>query len=154
VVEFTRMTFSERDVVEEAAGPGETWVLVFKLFRLMRAHFEAVCAEFGLSPAQGQALIELDPGRPRAMGLLAGRLGNDASNVTGIVDRLEARGLVERRVAESDRRVKTLVVTGEGETLRGRFVARLKEAPSPITALPEEDQRVLSDILRRVLGEA
>ena len=151
MVEFTRMTISERGDVEGAAGPGETWVLVFKLFRLMRTHFEGICAEFGLSPAQGQALIELDPARPQGMGLLAGRLGNDASNVTGIVDRLEARGLVERRVAENDRRVKTLVVTGEGEALRERFVARLKDAPSPVTALPEEDQHVLRSILRRVL---
>lgn len=154
MVEFTRMAFSDRDDIEDTVGPGETWVLVFKLFRLMRAHFEAICAEFGLSPAQGQALIELDPTRPRGMGLLAGRLGNDASNVTGIVDRLEARGLVERRVAENDRRVKTLVVTREGKTLRERFVARLKDAPSPITALEEEDQRVLRTILRRVLDDA
>ena len=41
------------------------------------------------------------------MSALAHALHCDNSNVTGIVDRLEAAGLVERRAAEHDRRVKT-----------------------------------------------
>jgi DNA-binding MarR family transcriptional regulator len=97
--------------------------------------------------------LELDPGCPRPMRRLAERLGNDASNVTGIADRLEDRGLVERRPSEDDRRVKALAVTRDGEALRERFVARLKEAPSPITRLAPEDRRALRDILRSVVGD-
>ncbi|MGH3145594.1 MAG: MarR family winged helix-turn-helix transcriptional regulator [Rubrobacter sp.] len=138
---------------DSGMGPGETWELLFRLFGLMRVHFDDVCGEFGLSSAQGRALLELEPGCPRAMRRLAERLGNDASNVTGIADRLEDRGLVERRPSDDDRRVKALAVTEEGEALRERFIARLKEAPSPITGLASEDRRTLRDILRRVVGE-
>lgn len=136
------------------AGPGETWVLVFRLFGLMRAHFEGICREFGLTPAQGRALVELEPGDRRPMRWLAGRLGNDASNVTGIVDRLEERGVLERVAREGDRRVKALAVTSEGGELREAFISRLKEAPSPITGLSEEERRTLHDILGRVVGES
>lgn len=135
----------------EKAGVGETWVLVFELFVLMRAHFGKVCREFGLTPAQGRALTELEPGRPRAMSWLAGRLGNDASNITGLADRLEDRGLVERGAYPEDRRIKALCVTARGTQLREELISRLKEAPSPITGLSEEDQRTLRRILGRVV---
>ncbi|MGF1470628.1 MAG: MarR family winged helix-turn-helix transcriptional regulator [Rubrobacteraceae bacterium] len=141
------------DVEWAGPGSGEVWMMVFRLFGLMRAHLERVCGEFGMSSVQGRALLALEPGDPRAMGRLAERLGNDASNITTIVDQLEELGLVERRTAERDRRIKTLVVTGKGKELRGRLVSRLKEAPSPITRLPREDQRVLHELLRRVVGE-
>ena len=150
------MTVPEEKRLRESdldASPGETWELLFKLSGLMRAHFGDVCAEFGLSAAQGRALLELEPGCPRPMRRLAERLGNHASNVTGIADRLEDRGLVERRPSEDDRRVKALAVTRDGEALRERFVARLKEAPSPITRLAPEDRRALRDILRSVVGD-
>ena len=109
-----------------------------------------ICREFGLTPAQGRALVELEPGSPRAMNWLAGRLGNDASNITGLADRLEDRGLVGRGVHPEDRRIKALFVTGEGTKLREELISRLKEAPSPITGLSEEDQRTL----RRVVDSA
>ena len=44
------------------------------------------------------------------MSSLAELLVCDASNITGIADRLEARGLVERRSVGADRRVKTLAL--------------------------------------------
>ena len=72
----------------------------------------------------------------------------DASNVTGIVDRLEARGLVERRPDPGDRRVKMLALTDEGVALRDEIVRRLAMPPEPLAALPRADQRALRDILR------
>ena len=82
---------------------------------------------------------------------LAGALHCDTSNVTGIVDRLEDRGLVERRVDPRDRRVKRLVLTEEGEALRELLAVRLSEPPEPLRQLPAEDQRALRDLMRRVL---
>ena len=109
-------------------------------------------AEFDLSEAQGRALSLLEPGRPLAMSELAEALSCDASNVTGIVDRLEARGLIERRPAEHDRRVKMLVVTEQGAELRRRALERFFEPPPAIAALSAADQRTLRDILRRALA--
>src|SRR5258706_244861 len=75
------------------------------------------------------ALMSLEPGSAVPMSKLADTLRCDNSNVTGIVDRLEARGLVERRSDEHDRRVKMLVVTERGAQLRRRLVKRMSEPP-------------------------
>ena len=75
----------------------------------------------------------------------------DASNITGIIDRLEARGLVERRAGERDRRVKVLIVTDRGLELRRRLLVRMAEPPEPIARLSPDDQRALTAILRRAL---
>jgi DNA-binding MarR family transcriptional regulator len=85
------------------------------------------------------------------MGNLAEALHCDSSNVTGIVDRLEERGLVRRESAAGDRRVKLVVLTDEGERLRREIVSRFAEPPPQLTRLSERDQRTLRDILRRAL---
>ena len=60
---------------------------------------------------QSMALITLASRRADDDERARARAQCDNSNVTGIADRLEAAGLVERRPAEHDRRVKTLVLT-------------------------------------------
>src|SRR5689334_6075216 len=70
---------------------------------------------YGLTAAQTRALALLT--RPLSMRTLAERLYCDASNVTGIVDRLETRGLVERRPDERDRRIKNVATTDAGRAL-------------------------------------
>ena len=75
----------------------------------------------------------------------------DNSNVTGIVDRLEALGLVERRAAAHDRRVKTVVLTEHGEAVRGVVQERMSVPPPPIAGLSDEDAVALRDILKRAL---
>lgn len=129
----------------------ETWRLAIRLGWLVREHMESACAAVALSPAQAHALRELEPGRPMAMGDLAQRLRCDASNVTGIVDRLEARGLVERRPARGDRRIKVLVVTATGRAVRREFLSRLEMAPVPLSLLPLRQRQALAEVLRRIV---
>ncbi len=78
----------------------------------------------------------------------------DASNVTGIVDRLEKRGLVERRVDPYDRRVKLLVVTPAGRALRRRFEERLLAGMPGIDALGEEESKRLLRLARKMTPDA
>ena len=85
------------------------------------------------------------------MSALAQRLVCDASNVTGIADRLEARGLVERQSAGKDRRVKVLALTASGIELRDRVYELMSEPPKAIAALSDKDQRALRDILHRAV---
>ena len=131
----------------------EAWALMNELFHASRRRFLAVASEFELSPPQVRALRVLDPDRPVPMSELAEALHCDNSNVTGIVDRLEDRGLVERRSASHDRRVKMLAVTERGAEVRERLAERLEQAPEPLAALPPEDQRALRDIMRRALEQ-
>jgi DNA-binding MarR family transcriptional regulator len=133
----------------------QAWALLLQVgFELVSAHFAAAVAEVDLAPAQARALHELDLERPISMRELAERLKSDPSNVTGLVDRLEARGLVERRAHPSDRRIKGLALTAAGAKLRARLLARLYSAPLCVAALPARDQRVLRDILQRVVSSA
>jgi MarR family transcriptional regulator, organic hydroperoxide resistance regulator len=134
-----------------ASPASEAWALMHELFHASRRRFLAVASEFELSPPQVRALGVLDPERPVPMSELAEALHCDNSNVTGIVDRLEDRGLVERRSASHDRRVKMLAVTGRGAEVRARLAERLDEAPEPLARLSPEDQRTLRDIMRRAL---
>ncbi len=106
-----------------------------------RARLPQIAAEFRLSPPQVYALRLLEPEQPLPMGRLACALGCDASNVTGIVDRLEQRGLIERRPSERDRRVKVLVVTDQGAEVRRALMIRLGEPPQahcgPVAGRPQ-----------------
>jgi MarR family transcriptional regulator, organic hydroperoxide resistance regulator len=136
-----------------ASSPAtEAWALMQRLFAPQRRRFMALASEYELSPPQLGALKALDPDNPLAMSELAGVLGCDNSNVTGIVDRLEHRGLVERRPADHDRRVKLLALTAEGLALRDTLAGRLYAPPEELAGLSGADQRALRDILQRALG--
>jgi DNA-binding MarR family transcriptional regulator len=77
----------------------------------------------------------------------------DASNATGIVDRLEKRGLVERRTSDADRRVKVVRITPAGLRLFRRIDEMLgAEAPPAIAKLSAADQRTLREIVERALA--
>jgi DNA-binding MarR family transcriptional regulator len=118
-----------------------------------KRRFLTTGGEFDLAPQQMIALRMLGSS-PRKMSDLADALFCDNSNVTGIVDRLEERGLVRREAAEGDRRVKLLVLTEEGEWMRKQITKRMAEPPPPIASLSDRDQRALRDILKRALESA
>jgi DNA-binding MarR family transcriptional regulator len=135
----------------ERTAAHEAQKLFFEIGMAQRSLAAAALAELGLTFAQAHALRLLDPERSLPMSAVAERLFCDASNVTGIADRLETRGLIERRSAEGDRRVKALALTSAGVELRSRVLEIMSEPPAAIAALPEADQRALRDILRRAV---
>jgi DNA-binding MarR family transcriptional regulator len=96
--------------------------------------------------------MQLDAGSGLPMHEIATRLACDNSNVTGIVDRLEARGLVTRRPGEQDRRVKYVALTPLGVEVRGAMGSKLAQVPVAIERLSAEDQCLLRDVLARATG--
>src|SRR5438552_7259462 len=131
----------------------QAWALLLQVaFELVHAHFAAAVAELDLAPVQAKALHELNVEPPISMRELAERLKSDPSNVTGLIDRLEARGLVERRPDPNDRRIKGLALTAAGARMRERLFARLYAAPRSVAQLSHRDQRTLADVLQRVLS--
>lgn len=113
----------------------------------------ALCTEMDLTPVQGHALRSLDPAQPVAMSSLADALFCDASNVTGIVDKLESRGLIARQGADHDRRIKQLVVTEKGRKLRDKLIARMEEPPAVVATIPADVKSRLCNVLRAILTE-
>ena len=74
----------------------------------------------------------------------------DASNVTWMVDRLESRGLVERRMLPGDRRVKMVALTPLGAGTKAELFTRLHEPPADFLALDRATLQVLRDALARL----
>jgi DNA-binding MarR family transcriptional regulator len=131
---------------------GEAWALMANLLFLHgKPRLPAIAGELGLSPPQALTMRLL--GEPQPMGALAQAMHCDNSNMTGIVDRLEERGLVERRPSAEDRRVKLIATTGAGSELREQLNRALAQPPEPLLRVPDEDLVALRDILRRALDE-
>jgi DNA-binding MarR family transcriptional regulator len=129
---------------------GEAWRRLTEVTFRQRRYFVTAAASFGLNPGALKAPLELDAGNPMSMGALAEAWGCDASNVTWLVDQLEARSLVERRVSPADRRVKTVVVTEAGLALRQSVEAHLRLAPRELLSLDDADLEVLVKVLRKI----
>ena len=104
-----------------------------------------------LTPPQSIAMRKLLDG-PLPMGSVAEVLSCDASTLTGIADRLEERGLIERRVDAGDRRVKLLALTTAGRNLvtsiDGPFTA---EIPG-FVSLSETERADLTRLLFRLFA--
>ena len=124
--------------------------MLFELTGRMRAHLAAVADAVDLTPMQARALHHL--AEPCPMGEVATRLHCDRSNVTGIVDRLEQRGLVERRQDPTDRRRRMLATTPAGDRVRQEMAERMVAGHPILAGLSVEQQAELRDLLATVLG--
>ncbi|GMA41957.1 MarR family winged helix-turn-helix transcriptional regulator [Mobilicoccus caccae] len=114
------------------------------------AFADAVATE-GLTAQQARVVFFL--GEPRQMKDLADHLHCDASNVTGIADRLTRAGWVTR-VPGQDRRVKLLTLTEEGAALRRRLGRAVMSGPFPTDRLAVDEQEQLGALLQRMLEPA
>ncbi|GGM95146.1 MarR family winged helix-turn-helix transcriptional regulator [Streptomyces fuscichromogenes] len=114
------------------------------------ADYEEAAGEHALTGAQAR-LLSLLSLEPLPMRKLAQKLKCEPSNVTGIVDRLEARGLVERRPDPADRRVKLAAATDEGRRVARDLRDGLRFAREPLAGLSDEERLSLRDLLRRML---
>lgn len=112
-----------------------------------------VLRELKLTIPLSNALWHLDPGEPTpSMREMAGRLGVDPSTVTFLADRLQERGLVERRVNPANRRSNTLVLTSKGLQVRRRLVETMSTR-SPIARLSAAEQHQLHHLLSKAIEE-
>lgn len=114
--------------------------------------YETAAVRHGLSAAQACVLGRLT--EPRGMGELADELGCDASNVTQIVVRLEARDLVKRHPGPHDRRSRQIVRTPAGTALYGEFEESFAFGRAAVSHLDAREQDQLATLLRKALGAA
>jgi DNA-binding MarR family transcriptional regulator len=80
---------------------------------------DAELAELGLSASETNLIACLPPGEARRIGALVAETGQRPSTVTGILDRLERRGLVERQLDPDDRRSFRVALTPDGASMHG-----------------------------------
>ena len=134
----------------KAGLASETWRRLFDFFITTRQQRDRALDRHGLTPNDSKALFSLDPRGGRTMRSLADEWACDASNATWVVDRLERRGLAERRNVPQDRRVKLVVLTPLGRRTRAELMRELYQPPPEILELAGGDLRALRDALARL----
>ena len=108
----------------------------------------------GLEPREGMVLRVLDAGGSMTQADLARATRVPASKVVGLVDELEAAGLVERQSAADDRRVRVIHLTGRGREALAALARASAEHESELTAgLSPEERARLVDLLQRVADD-
>ena len=132
-------------MVQEAA------YLALALAQRLQDNYAHHAAELGLTAAQAKVLLALQPDQPASQRALADQLGYDPSNLTGLIDKLEARGEVRRRPDHHDRRVKTLLMTAAGTQTRTAFWTALTSDSGPLAHLTADQAEALRDRLTEAL---
>jgi DNA-binding MarR family transcriptional regulator len=130
---------------------GEVVGLWFEMQARLEAHFTDLAAHYKLSAVQAKVLLLLQPDGAMTMRAIAGQLQYDASNLTGVVDRLEEMGAVRRQPHPSDRRAKGVVLTADGQRMRRAFWDRLVSNTGPLGRLNDRELVSLRRLLRSAL---
>ena len=111
-------------------------------------HLAAELSDVRLRQAEVNVLAQLRPGAPRSVGELVVATGQRPSTLTGVLDRLERRRLVRRRVNPADRRSFTIALTASGERAAARVHAAFAALDEAVLA---ELPRSAADGFHRVL---
>ena len=123
----------------KAALAADAWRSIFDFVVLSAGHRNSALAVLGLTPNDSRALMSLDTEVGRTMRSLAAEWECDASTATWIIDRLEAKGLAERRSHPPDRRVKLVVLTPAGVETRSKMVTATYAPPPELLELGSEE---------------
>lgn len=107
--------------------PAQTCEELLNLLGRLKTTMFGIAERFGLTPVQLGALYAITHGDV-TMGAVARTLHCDASNVTGIIDRLVRNHLVVRRESLADRRAKTLQLTPKGQEIVDKVMGELPVA--------------------------
>ena len=137
---------------QECRGEREraVWTAMHGFVTARPEQYMTECGDCSLTAPQATLLRVMDPERPSPMSSLATALACHASNVTGLVDRLEEQGLVTRRPSEEDRRVKHICLTPKGAEVRERLCSALFAPPPELARLDEEELATLEKLLLRI----
>jgi MarR family transcriptional regulator, organic hydroperoxide resistance regulator len=115
---MTKMTDSQANI----------YLKLMKLMMRSKRHMAEIMEKRKMTPVQGMLLTLFDDQNGRSMNELSVLMGCDASNVTGLIDRLDSQGLIERVVDPNDRRVKLIRLSDKGFECRAAMLEHLRDA--------------------------
>ncbi|MFI6740963.1 MarR family winged helix-turn-helix transcriptional regulator [Nonomuraea sp. NPDC050451] len=120
---------------------------------LVNAVYAESAREYGLTSQQGQLLCVL-MAQPYGMSELGATLGLAKSSLTGLVDRTERNGLVQRRPDPHDSRALRIALTRKGSELAAEFYTETcRRIETLTTGLPDADRDTLAGLLGRVVQD-
>jgi MarR family transcriptional regulator, temperature-dependent positive regulator of motility len=130
--------------------------LIRRLHQISIALFQERMSALGLdlTPVQFGALVLLseNPGIDQAT--LAGMIAQDRATTGMVVDRLQAKGLIDRRISPRDRRAREVTLTREGATLLARVTPEVRGVQAAMLPGLSEAERDLFLTLARRAAEA
>ena len=119
----------------------------------IRDRFLEECREFDVTPVQYALMtaLLLEPGRDQIS--LARDAGVDRTNVADVLQRLEQRGVITRKLSTQDRRVKLAFLTPKGKTLTRKMEAAMLKAQDRLVApLSKKDRAQLMKSLAALVA--
>ena len=116
--------------------------------------FNATIGELDVTPGLFGVLVVIDSNAGLTQNALAKAVHLDRSTVVTVIDKLEQRGLVERRAAVPDRRAHALVLTAAGAKLLKKLKGMVLEHEKRLARhLTREEREVLMQLLERIFPE-
>ncbi len=144
MVEFYRMT--QQSDIEKY------YLTLIEFLLLSKKSLIEIGARSSLSSMQVLTLMLLS--HPRPMNSFKIIFNCDASNITGIIDSLEHKGLVSRFNDNHDRRIKLIKLESKGANLRNRFIKQLTDKHSYIIGkLTPAEVKTFTTLLKKVIAE-
>lgn len=140
---------SQNKGVQLDAQPGHA---IRRLHQISVGIFHQETQDLNVTPVQ-YAILQTVRDLPSCdQRTLAGRIALDTSTTAGVVDRLEARGLLRRRVSPEDRRVRLLALTPAGELLLAQTLPGMERTQERILEPlnPEQRQQFMALLLQLV----
>lgn len=139
------------DVGEETL---KLWVVLARAYASVAKHVEDDVARHGLTAAEFGILEALYHKGPLLLGEIQRKVLVSSGGITYLVDRLGAKGLVERQECPNDRRARYAVLTPAGEALiRDIFPQHARRIARALSGLTPAEQARATELLRR-LGHA
>ncbi len=130
------------------------WVIMNRAQSAVQAHVAADVSRHGLTLAEFGILEALYHRGPMLLGEVQRRILVSSGGITFLVDRLTAKGLVERRACDSDRRARYAALTDQGRELVVRmFPVHARELARVMSGVSVEDQQAATTILK-AMGRA
>ena len=108
---------------------------------------------FDLTPVQYAVLYCLWENDKRSPKEIAERLKLENSTISGILERMEKKGLIERSISKEDRRYIRVMVTEKGASLKDAVLAAVEEVNNEVMSVfSDKDREMLKSWLRLLAG--
>lgn len=125
--------------------------LIYKTAQALKYHFERELAPFELTGEQYLLLSTLSTTRGQSQSSLCSLLDKSPANLTRILDRLEKKGLISRRLNPRDRRSLLVFQTASGQTLAARLTALASGFSKQIeTGISQQERQLMVTVLARI----
>lgn len=133
---------------EKARRPNEITDVIIETYRTLLRESEELLSEENLTRPQFQALRCIAVKGQTTMKGISDKLSVTPPNITGIIDRLESKGLVKRTAHRGDRRATIIELTPKGAAVQERVSSEYKEfLQNAVKVLTTGERRALNDLL-------